>query len=145
MGQRYEHYSKCTLDQLLEALDGDAVAGSDTYQYLENMIHVRTAMHVHNALTQNATTTALSAKEDFSEDRWNDEGFGAIEQRSPNREYSECDDSKAPQHFHAGPRWSHDPYGWCRRMAGLGNEASGGCRGTGCQEAADHSRVAPSS
>ena len=60
MAHRYDQYSQYTLDQLLEALDGDALAGSDTYQYLENIIHVRTAMHVHDALDHNAKTTSLS-------------------------------------------------------------------------------------
>ncbi|HEV8413038.1 MAG TPA: hypothetical protein VGQ49_05555 [Bryobacteraceae bacterium] len=48
---RYNQYGGLDLEGIVQALDGEAAAGSDTYTYIENILSARIAKVIFNGLT----------------------------------------------------------------------------------------------
>lgn len=66
---RSEHYDKMSIPELIEALDGNAQAGSDTYQFIQNVLLAKSTQAVNQGLLGTAeaigkSTTELSPKLD---------------------------------------------------------------------------------
>jgi hypothetical protein len=51
---RSEHYGRMSIPELLEALDTHAQAGSDTYQFIQNVLLAQSAKAVNDGLIANA-------------------------------------------------------------------------------------------